>query len=162
MRGICARDMARLACVGARTSRSGKRETLHFRSPPASAGGFYSTVFPSSTVASPVTRSLGWKPGDTGWLGEPGKALQTGRCLHPESPGFRRGLLFNRPSVPSWRQDVEQWHTIGRLDGGPAQQPEAAQALVTNRHPPVVATGCRWFACIQNDRFSSAKVVRLS
>jgi len=34
----------------------------------------------------------------------------------------------------------------GRLDGGLAQQPEAAQALVTDGHPPVVAAGCRCFA----------------
>jgi len=44
---------------------------------------------------------------------------------------------------PSWRQDAERRHTIGRLDGGPAQQPEAAQELTKDGHPPVFAAGCR-------------------
>jgi hypothetical protein len=34
-----------------------------------------------------------------------------------------------KPGIhPSWQQDAEQRHTIDRLDGGPTQQPEAAQA----------------------------------
>jgi len=33
----------------------------------------------------------------------------------------------------------------GRLDGGAAQQPEAAQALTKDGHSPVVAAGCRCF-----------------
>jgi hypothetical protein len=46
-----------------------------------------------STVAS-LTRSPGRKSGDTGALGLPGFEWHTRRHSHPESPGFRRGLLF--------------------------------------------------------------------
>jgi hypothetical protein len=36
------------------------------------------------------------------------------------------------------------------------QRPEVAQALTSDRHSPVVAAGCRCFACIQNGQMSGA------
>jgi predicted small metal-binding protein len=46
-----------------------------------------------STVAS-LTRSPGRKSGDTGLLSVPGCEWHARRHSHPESPGFRQGLLF--------------------------------------------------------------------
>ena len=43
--------------------------------------------------ALPPTKSPGRKPGDTGPLGVPGCEWHPGRRSHPESPGFRRGLV---------------------------------------------------------------------
>ncbi len=74
----------------------GTRDGVHTRSPPAAAGGFYSSDMLTQTVASPTDTSPERKRWDTGSLGDPGYAWHAGRCSHPESPGFRRGLLFKR------------------------------------------------------------------
>ena len=44
---------------------------MHTRSPPAPAGGFYSSDMFRQTVALPSTKSPGRKSGDTGLLGFP-------------------------------------------------------------------------------------------